>query len=108
MSVEEREDVPAGTPPERGRRGRRWRGFTGALAAGLAVLSVIVLGAGLICAFVGAPGPGVASLIGHPIAAIAALAAQRVVDRRDGRVAVAAGIFVLADALFVLAYFWWW
>jgi len=97
-----------GVRPERGWFVRHWRGFTGSLAAGLAVLAVVVLGAAVICAYLRAPGPAMASVIGHPAAAIVALAAQRVADRREGSVAGAAGVVVLADALFVLVYFWWW
>lgn len=108
MSTEELRTVDVPARPERSTFGRRWRGFTGSLAAGLAVLSLVVLGAGLASTLVGAPGPGAAPLIGHPLAAILALVAQRVADRRDGKTAGAAGIVIVADVVFVLVFFWWW
>lgn len=98
-------DTPAeADPPET--RGRWWRGFTGSLAAGLAVLAVGVLVVGVICLFTGAPGPGVASLVGHPVAAVLALAAQRVADRRRGLPAVGAGIAVVLFAVSAATVFW--
>lgn len=93
--------------PEHARLGRWWRGFTGSLAAGLVALAVIVLGAGLICLPLAAPGPGAVYLIGHPIAAVLAMAAQRVADRRQGWVAGVAGVFVLVIAAVALSVFWW-
>ncbi|WAL69857.1 hypothetical protein ORV05_28535 [Amycolatopsis cynarae] len=89
------------------RRGRWWRGVTGSFAAGMAGLAVIVLGAGVLSLIVHAPGPGAASLIGHPVAAVVALAAQRVADRRQGRPAVLAGAVVLVDVAATLWLLWW-
>jgi hypothetical protein len=84
-------------------RGRWWRGLTGSLAAGLVVLALIVLGAGLFSS----GGPGTAALIAHPAAAIVALGGQWVADRRQGRAAGAGGLVVLAAAAFVLCFYWW-
>nr|WP_236796005.1 hypothetical protein [Amycolatopsis sp. GM8] len=96
-------------PPieESPRRGRWWRGLTGSLAAGLAGLAVIVLGAALVCLLLGAPGPGAVMLIGHPVAAAIALVAQRFVDRREGPVAAVAAGVVVADLVAALVLFWW-
>jgi hypothetical protein len=94
--------------PQRRRRERVWRGLTGSLAAGLAGLAVLVLAVGVVSALFGAPGPGPASLIAHPLAAIVALALQRVADRRSGRVAGVAGFAVFVDFVLLLVYFWWW
>lgn len=105
MSTEELRVLPV--EEERPRRGRWWRGLTGSLAAGLAALAVIVLGAGLLCWLRGAPGPGVAMLIGHPVAAVLALAAQRFADRREGSVAGVAGFAVVVVLLVALWLFWW-
>ncbi|WP_235022732.1 hypothetical protein [Amycolatopsis alkalitolerans] len=104
MSTEELR-VPAAE--EFRRRGRRWRGLTGSLAAGLAGLAVLVLGAGLVCLLFGVPGPGAAMLIGHPVAAVIALVAQRFVDRRDGPVAALAAAVVVVDLLAALSLMWW-
>ncbi|MEU0533500.1 hypothetical protein [Amycolatopsis tolypomycina] len=98
-------DTPAEADPPK-TRGRWWRGFTGSLAAGLAVLAVGVLVVGVICLFTGAPGPGVASLVGHPVAAGLALGAQRVADRRRGLPAVGAGFAVVLFAVSAATVFW--
>ncbi|GAA4665674.1 MULTISPECIES: hypothetical protein [Amycolatopsis] len=105
MSTEELQVVAV--EGERPRRGRWWRGLTGSLAAGLAGLAVIVLGAGVVSALLGAPGPGVWLLVGHPVAAVLALAAQRFADRRDGAVAGVAGAVVVVVVLLALWLFWW-
>ncbi|NKQ57498.1 hypothetical protein HFP15_32005 [Amycolatopsis sp. K13G38] len=94
-------------PAEPSRGGRLWRGFTGSLAAGLTLLAVVVLGAALVCAFRQVPGPGLASLIGHPIAAVLALGAQRVADTKRGKVAAAAGVVVCVAVVVALWLFWW-
>ncbi|MEW2498957.1 hypothetical protein AB0878_00580 [Amycolatopsis sp. NPDC047767] len=96
------EAVSTGKP-----RGRWWRGFTGSIAAGLAVLAVGVLGVGAVCLATGAPGPSVLLLVGHPVAAVAALVLQRVADRRYGRTAGLAGLGVLVVAFVALTVFWW-
>ncbi|SEF36120.1 hypothetical protein SAMN05421837_109277 [Amycolatopsis pretoriensis] len=87
-------------------RGRWWRGFTGSLAAGLTVLAVGVLVVAGIDLYTGAPGPGAALLIGHPVAAALALVAQRVADRRNGLAAAGAGVAVVLFAVSALTLFW--
>ena len=90
---------------ERGRLPRsRWRGLTGALAAGLVVLALVVLGSGVFALITGTPGPAVFMLVGHPVAAVLALVAQRFVDTRRRRVA---GVAVLAITAATLWLFWW-
>lgn len=86
--------------------GRWWRGFTGSLAAGLAVLAVGVLAVAGIDLYTGAPGPGAALLIGHPLAAVLALLAQRVADRRTGVPAAGAGVAVVLFTVSALIIFW--
>ncbi|WP_326955839.1 hypothetical protein [Amycolatopsis sp. NBC_01286] len=87
-------------------RGRWWRGFTGSLAAGLTVLAVGVLVVAGVCLYTDAPGPGPVLLIGHPIAAVLALLAQRVADRRNGLPAAGAGIAVVLFVVSALTLFW--
>ncbi|WET80630.1 hypothetical protein P3102_05105 [Amycolatopsis sp. QT-25] len=87
--------------------GRFWRGLTGSLAAGMAVLTVCVVSIAAVCLFIGAPGPGLLMLIGHPAAAVLALLAQRTVDRRTGRVAGFAGLGVVVSVTAALSLFWW-
>lgn len=86
--------------------GRWWRGFTGSLAAGLTVLAVGVLVVAGVCLYTDAPGPGPVLLIGHPIAAVLALLAQRVADRRNGLPAAGAGIAVVLFVVSALTLFW--
>lgn len=94
-------------PPGEGRARGRWlRGFTGSLAAGLVVLAVVVLGAGVLGLVTGAPGPGLFLLIGHPVAAILALAAQRVADRKRGFAAGAGMTAVLVITGLALWLLW--
>jgi hypothetical protein len=59
-----------------------------------------------VCLATGAPGPGAAMLVGHPVAAVVGLLLQRVADRRYGRVAGMAGAGVLVVAMAVLVVFW--
>lgn len=87
-------------------RGRWWRGFTGSLAAGLTVLAIGVLVVAGIDLNTGAPGPGAVMLIGHPLAAILALLAQRVADRRNGVPAAGAGVAVVLFTISALTLFW--
>jgi predicted lipid-binding transport protein (Tim44 family) len=97
--------VPAGSlPPKQG--GRWWRGFTGSLTAGLVILAIGLLAVAGICLFTGAPGPGPTLLIGHPVAAVLALLAQRVADRRNGPAAAGAGTAVVLFAISALTLFW--
>ncbi|MEV6642356.1 hypothetical protein [Amycolatopsis sp. NPDC051371] len=86
--------------------GRWWRGFTGSLAAGLTVLAIGVLVVAGIDLNTGAPGPGAVLLIGHPLAAILALLAQRVADRRNGAPAAGAGVAVVLFTVSALTLFW--
>ncbi|WP_406641108.1 hypothetical protein [Amycolatopsis sp. WGS_07] len=88
-------------------RGRWWRGFTGSVAAGMAVLAVGVLVVGVLCFVNGASGPGVLKLVGHPVAAVIVLVLQRVADRRVGKVAGVAGVGVLVVAAVALGVLWW-
>jgi hypothetical protein len=97
-------EVSAAKPAKQG--GRWWRGFTGSLAAGLTVLAVGVLVVAGVCLYTGAPGPGAVLLIGHPVAAVLALLAQRVADRRNGAPAAGAGIAVVLFTVSALTLFW--
>jgi hypothetical protein len=99
--------VPADGPVGLARIGRRWRGLTGAFAAGLAVLALAVLGEGVLSLFTAAPGPVLSALLGHPIAAALAIAAQRVADRRRGWPAGIAGAAVMVVVGAALLLFWW-
>lgn len=85
----------------------RWRGLTGSLAAGLVMLALVVLGSGVIALITGAPGPGLVAVIMHPSVAVAALAAQHLVDHRRGRLAGAAAGTILVITGAALWFLWW-
>ncbi|GAB3154793.1 hypothetical protein GCM10027258_59100 [Amycolatopsis stemonae] len=97
-------EEPATEPAKE--RGRWWRGFTGSLAAGLTVLALGVLLVAGIDFYQGVPGPGAVMLIGHPVAAVLALLAQRVADRRNGLPAGGAGLAVVLFTVSALTLFW--
>ncbi|MEU0789839.1 hypothetical protein ABZ342_07210 [Amycolatopsis sp. NPDC005961] len=100
-------ETDAEDPAEPGKPGGRWwRGFTGSLAAGLTVLAIGVLVVAAIDLNTGAPGPGAVLLVGHPVAAVLALLAQRVADRRNGAPAVGAGVAVVLFTVSALTLFW--
>jgi predicted lipid-binding transport protein (Tim44 family) len=111
--IEEASAVPLPTPEEspageekKPARGSRWRGLTGSLAAGLVVLALVVLGAGVLGLVTGAPGPGLFLLLGHVVAAILALLAQRVADRKRGFAAGAGIVAVLVITAVSLWLLW--
>lgn len=107
--VDSAEPASAGSGDDgAGKRPRRWwRGLTGSLAAGMVVLAVVVLGAGVLAYFGPTEGPGLPSLVAHPVAAVAALGAQRVIDRKSGAAAGAAAAALLAVVAGTLVFFWW-
>ncbi|UUV35150.1 hypothetical protein NQK81_17450 [Amycolatopsis roodepoortensis] len=105
--TEELATIPPADEPVTPGSGRFWRGLTGSLAAGMAVLAVCVVAIASVCLFTGAPGPGLLILIGHPVAAVVALLAQRVADSRDGRAAGGAGLVVVVSVTAALSLFWW-
>lgn len=96
---------PASEPP--GRALRLLRGLSGALAAGLVLLAVLL---GVAEWFSGpdtVPGPGVGVLVGHCAGAAVAVVLQWVADRRGGVRAVLAAIAVIAVVVAVLSNWWW-
>jgi hypothetical protein len=84
-----------------------WRELSGALAAGVVALAVTVLVLQTIAWTRGMPGLGTWVLVGHLLAAVLAVAAQRVVDRRRGRPALWAGFGTGGVVLAALVLFWW-
>jgi len=86
---------------------RALRGLSGALAAGLVVLGLVLAGAQWLSGSATVPGPGAGTLLGHGVGGIVALLLQRVADRSRGGRSVAASLAVLAVVGAVL-WFWWW
>ena len=88
------------------------RGFSGALAVGLVVLTLVLAGAQWLSAQwlsgpATVPGSGTGALVGHGTGALLALLLQRTADRSRGGRAGAVSLAVLSVAAAVL-WFWWW
>jgi lipopolysaccharide export LptBFGC system permease protein LptF len=84
-----------------------WRELTGVLAGGLVVLAVFVLVVEIIAWSRGEQGLGVPSLIGHIVAAVLAVLAQRFADRGSGRIPMIAGCVVVVITVVALWLLWW-
>lgn len=97
----------AGGEPGISGRKRRLPAVSGTVAAGLAVLAVLVLAAQVWGWVNGHPGPGLWMVAAHVLAAAGALAAQRVVDAERGARARLCAALVGALTLVVLVVFWW-
>lgn len=106
-TIELRADMNQTEPlPER-RRSRFWPEVSGALAIGLCVLAVVVLGFQVVAWIRGMPGPGLLTVGGHVFAAVVAVLVQRLADRMRGWHAAAAVTGVLLVAAVTLWIFWW-
>lgn len=97
-------ETPVTEPDRAGVGGRVWRGLTGSVAAGFALLAVVVL----VVAFATDSGPGTDVVVWHVLGAVTAIALQAaVVDRARGAVAGLAGVGVIGIAGVVLWTCWW-
>ncbi|MEU1983336.1 hypothetical protein [Nocardia sp. NPDC019395] len=83
------------------------RGLSGAVAAGLVVLACVVVGAAVIGARRGFPGPGAESVGWHIVIAALAIAAQVYSDRKRGRASLVAAALVIGAATILLWTQWW-
>lgn len=63
------------------------RGLSGVLVGGLVALALVLLAGWWYADRTGLPGPGTGMLVGHGVAAVAAVVAQVWVDRRPDRTA---------------------
>jgi hypothetical protein len=84
-----------------------WRELSGALAAGIVLLTAVVLVLDVISWARGVPGLGVWVLVGHVVGSVLAVIAQRQLDRRQGRPALLAGLALGVVVVAVLVLFWW-
>lgn len=82
------------------------RASSATAAGGLVALFVALLVGWLLTSRTGTAGPGTAMLVGHGVAAAAAVAAQIVADRRRDAAGAAAAVGVLAVAVAVLCGYW--
>ncbi|MFZ2176982.1 MAG: hypothetical protein WAW17_23685 [Rhodococcus sp. (in: high G+C Gram-positive bacteria)] len=86
---------------------RAARALSGAVAAGLVILCLVVIGSAYVGGGKGFPGPGAVSITAHVVGAVIAIVAQRVADRRDGLGAVVASLLVIVVAALLLVTQWW-
>ncbi|MFC7448636.1 hypothetical protein [Rhodococcus daqingensis] len=103
MSVDEYEDhAERSGGVERG-----LRALSGAVAAGVVVLAVVVIGTSYLGGERGFPGPGAVSVGAHVVAAVVVLLAQRAADHRRGVTAAfgSVGVFLITG---VLLWTQWW
>ncbi|MDQ4010335.1 MAG: hypothetical protein M3228_06455 [Actinomycetota bacterium] len=85
---------------------RTLRGLSGVLAGGLVALAIAVCAVQWLVGMSGGPGPGMATVVGHVVAALATVALQLAADRRRGGIAVLASGSVLVIAAGVLWFGW--
>jgi hypothetical protein len=89
------------------RLARLWRGVSGALAVGLVLLALAMIGVQFYAGTHDLPGPGLAVVAGHVVAAVIAVVAQVVADRRRGWAVALCGLLVVLLAVATLWFFWW-
>ena len=89
------------------RLARLWRGVSGALAVGLVLLALGLIGVQDYAGARDLPGPGLDVVAGHGVAAVAAVVAQVVADRGRGWVVALCGLLVVLLAASTLWFFWW-
>jgi hypothetical protein len=85
----------------------RIRTVSGMVAAGLVVLALALIAVWGAASAAGAPGPGLPMLLGHAVAAAAAVALHRRSRRRSGRAGYLAALGPPAILLLVGVLFWW-
>ena len=97
-----------GTVTRAHRRARRslLRGLSGLLVGGLVALALVLAAGSVYADRSGLPGPGLGMLIGHVVAAIAAVVAQVWVDRRTDRVGTLAAAGLAAAIVGGLTLVW--
>ncbi|GAA2811434.1 hypothetical protein [Saccharopolyspora taberi] len=89
------------------RSGTAARGLSGALAVGLLILALGLIGVQYWATNSGQEGPGIGVVIGHLVSAAVALVLQALADRRRDLTGGLATIGVYAVVLWAL-WFWWW
>jgi hypothetical protein len=82
-------------------------GLSGVVAGGMVALAVAVCVAQWLASSSGRPGPGVAAVVGHVAAALAAVALQLAAERSPRRRAALASCSILLLLTAVLWFGWW-
>jgi hypothetical protein len=88
------------------RRRSLTRGLSGMLVGGLVALALLLLAGWWYADRTGFPGPGPGMLVGHGIAAVAAVIAQLWVDRRADRVGTLGAVLLAAAVVGGLTAVW--
>lgn len=83
------------------------RTLCGIVAAGLVVLAAALIAVWGVASAAGEPGPGVAMLSGHTVAAVAAVMLHRLAARRTGRAGYLATLGPPVLLLLLGLVFWW-
>ena len=86
---------------------RGLRALSGATAAGVVVLALVVVGTAYLGGRRGFPGPGAVSVAAHIAAAVVVVLAQRFADRRRGGAAISWSVGVLLVTAVLLWTQWW-
>lgn len=86
---------------------RLLRGLSGTVAAGMVVLTLVVVGSAVLGAVRDYPGPGARMLAWHIGLSIAAVAAQVFTDKRRGFAAFSGSLVVFVAAGYLLVTQWW-
>lgn len=87
--------------------GKLLRGLSGAVTAGVVVLTLVVIGAAVVGNERSFPGPGPVSIGWHVVASIVTVTAQWHADRRRGVAAVAGSVAVFVATGLLLWTQWW-
>jgi hypothetical protein len=92
--------------PGKPRRRSLLGGITGTLTAATVIIALISIAAQILSSTFGKPGPGLADVIGQAVLGLAALLAQRGVDRRTGPRRGWSALLVLVFAATSFGVFW--
>jgi hypothetical protein len=87
--------------------GRLIRGLSGAITAGVIVLTLVVVGAHYLGDRWNFPGPGPTSITWHVATSVVVVVAQVVADRRRGGASLVASLMVFAITAVLLWTQWW-
>ncbi|WP_216898094.1 hypothetical protein [Nocardia alni] len=83
------------------------RGLSGAIAAGMVVLTVVVAGSAVVGGLRGYPGPGMSMVAWHIGLSVVAVTAQVYTDRRRALAAFSGALVVFVAAGYLLVTQWW-
>jgi len=86
---------------------RLLRGISGAVAAGMVVLTLVVAGSAVLGGLRGFPGPGTSMVAWHIGLSVVAVAAQIFTDKRRGFAAFSGSLVVFVAAGYLLVTQWW-